>query len=231
MPTNDVVLPDESVPEIAAVLIDRGAYRFVLRDASEGALQIDGERPETDEIALKDGSVLQLGSYRLRLNTRFTDSIERIGSTNVLSGRANEAVDAFVRGQGERKPLNKDRPFNIGSADDNDLKIEDDFVSGYHCRISNRGGRWILSDLESTNGTIVNGMRVSEAELPMPATITVGRATLLFEAAHEAHASPHRNVFHGMIGTTSLMQTVFRDIERMAPAKEPILIFGESGCG
>src|ERR1051326_8633647 len=65
-PSNDVVVPEPSIPDVAAVLVDRGARRFKLRDLTDGAIRINGAAKDGDEIELFDGDVLQIGSYELR---------------------------------------------------------------------------------------------------------------------------------------------------------------------
>ena len=231
MPSNDVVLPDEAVPDVAAVLIDRGAHRFVLRDASDGRITISGAPLQSDEIELTDGATLQLGPYVLRLKVRPAAHFDRGGQTSVLGGEANSAWRAHLRFGARMFSLKPGQPFNVGSHDDNDLVLSDSFVSGFHCRISSRRGRWTIADLGSTNGTKVNGLKITEAELPAPATIEVGKATLTFEAIPRESEAGSPTVFQGMIATSRVMREVFRLIERFADATEPVLVFGESGSG
>lgn len=49
----------------------------------------------------------------------------------------------------------------VGSAPDCDIVVSQAFVSGRHCRLSIHDGRYVLEDLGSTNGTYVNGRRLS----------------------------------------------------------------------
>ncbi len=49
----------------------------------------------------------------------------------------------------------------IGRTPDCDLVVADVSVSSKHCRLSRRGQQWILEDLGSSNGTFVNGVRIS----------------------------------------------------------------------
>ena len=53
----------------------------------------------------------------------------------------------------------------IGTAPTNDLVLADDTVSRRHCMISVQRDRYVVRDLESTNGTIVDGTPVLEAFL------------------------------------------------------------------
>ena len=48
-------------------------------------------------------------------------------------------------------------PVTIGREDDNTIRLNDERVSRFHAKIQEDGGRVILTDLESTNGTRVNG--------------------------------------------------------------------------
>ncbi len=65
----------------------------------------------------------------------------------------------------------------IGRAAENDVVIagvDGLVVSGRHAEIRNEDGQWRIYDLESTNGTFVNGERITEAVLEAPSTIQLG---------------------------------------------------------
>lgn len=49
---------------------------------------------------------------------------------------------------------------SIGRAPGNQIVIPDPFVSGWHAQIEQKGGELYLVDLDSTNGTFVNGKKV-----------------------------------------------------------------------
>lgn len=51
---------------------------------------------------------------------------------------------------------------SLGRAPTNTVPLEDSFVSQEHALISLRDGRWWLEDLESSNGTLLNGIRIDE---------------------------------------------------------------------
>jgi hypothetical protein len=74
-------------------------------------------------------------------------------------------------------------PLTIGRAEDNDLALGDDeFASAHHARIeSQRDGVWIL-DLDSTNGTFVNGKRLDGRRSLKPGDVVqIGDTELRFE--------------------------------------------------
>ena len=55
-----------------------------------------------------------------------------------------------------------DRPLVIGRRGECDVVLQDDAVSGRHARISWDTDSWQVEDLHSTNGTFVNGRRVTQ---------------------------------------------------------------------
>lgn len=53
----------------------------------------------------------------------------------------------------------------VGRARDCGLRILTDAISRKHCVLAMVGGRWIAQDLDSSNGTFINGVRVASGEL------------------------------------------------------------------
>ena len=71
---------------------------------------------------------------------------------------------------------------NIGRADYNDLVLTDESVSSQHAKLTRREGLWILVDLGSTNGTMVDGERITEETPLAPGCfVRFGDAQLVFE--------------------------------------------------
>ena len=70
-------------------------------------------------------------------------------------------------------------PVVIGRSPGADIVIGDDFVSGKHARISPSGDGAVLEDLGSTNGTLLNGQRVTSAQMLRPGdSIDIGAVKL-----------------------------------------------------
>jgi hypothetical protein len=64
----------------------------------------------------------------------------------------------------------------LGRAPDCGLVFGDDTVSRHHARLELRDGRWFLVDLDSSNGTLVNGRRVRDTEVRAGDQIRLGAA-------------------------------------------------------
>jgi hypothetical protein len=69
----------------------------------------------------------------------------------------------------------------IGRHPDNAIVIEDVSVSGHHGQITSDNGKFILHDLSSSNGTMVNGQPINEAELHDGDTILLGSVDGVFQ--------------------------------------------------
>jgi len=69
----------------------------------------------------------------------------------------------------------------IGRAEDNDMMIENLSVSGHHAKLVRENGDFVLIDLNSLNGTFVNGHKVSKWILKHNDLITIGKHTIVFQ--------------------------------------------------
>jgi hypothetical protein len=78
---------------------------------------------------------------------------------------------------GAEFPLGRDE-ITIGRSSDSAIIIRDDYTSTHHARIMLWNGRWMIQDLDSTNGTFLNGSRVTvPMPIPLGATVKVGATT------------------------------------------------------
>lgn len=70
-------------------------------------------------------------------------------------------------------------PLTIGREEGNTIQLNDERVSRFHVKIQEDDGRLVVTDLESTNGTRVNGHPCSLKILRYGDTIAVGRSVLV----------------------------------------------------
>jgi FhaA, N-terminal domain/FHA domain len=90
---------------------------------------------------------------------------------------------AIVMPSGDRIELDGDT-HTIGRLSDCTVVITDGNTSRHHARLARAGSGWSISDLNSTNGTYVNGARiVAEHRLADGDIITVGSVSLRFDAS------------------------------------------------
>ena len=73
------------------------------------------------------------------------------------------------------------RAIVLGRSRDCDVVLADTNVSRRHAELVRHGGGFVLRDLDSTNGSLVNGRRVREAPVTAGDILTLGTTTLRLE--------------------------------------------------
>ncbi len=69
-------------------------------------------------------------------------------------------------------------PLTIGRSTESGLQILDDYTSSHHARLLLWGDDWVIQDLDSTNGTFLDGNRVTApAKVPVNTPVKVGQTT------------------------------------------------------
>jgi pSer/pThr/pTyr-binding forkhead associated (FHA) protein len=103
------------------------------------------------------------------------------GRVTTRSGRARTARQLLVTQgplAGSRITLDS-RPILIGRADDSTLKLDDDYASTRHARISQQGEEWYVEDLGSTNGTYLDRAKVTgPTRVPLGTPVRIGKTVI-----------------------------------------------------
>src|SRR5215218_5921351 len=79
-------------------------------------------------------------------------------------------------------------PVTIGREEGNGLRLNDERVSRFHAKVQVEDGDIILTDLDSTNGTRVNGTAIQIRRLRAGDQVSIGRTMLLFGTMEEIAA-------------------------------------------
>lgn len=112
------------------------------------------------------------------------------GTLRVDSSSAEGRVSwrGVVDVEGRRHVLKTARTV-IGRGSDADITIADAGTSRKHVEILWDGERAMVRDLKSTNGTMLDGRKITEAALPPDSTITIGRTDIVFRVIAQAAAA------------------------------------------
>ncbi|MEI6168586.1 MAG: sigma 54-interacting transcriptional regulator [bacterium] len=134
--------------------------------------------------------------------------------------------------RGREVPIDKD-VFTIGAGAQNDLIVTDAAASRRHCEIHQREEGFFLRDLGSTNGTMVQGVRVCEVYLTQGVEFQVGTTRMVFSPLQETMSYPLSDLeqFGRLNGVSAAMRRVFHLAETYARSDAAILIQGETGTG
>jgi transcriptional regulator with PAS, ATPase and Fis domain len=121
----------------------------------------------------------------------------------------------------------------IGTHPSNDLVLRDPKVSRFHCEIEFSKDGTRVRDCESTNGTLVDGVRVDSAWLRDGSTLRLGDTVLRFEDLAGVNQLPLSQAtrFGDLVGRSVAMRTTFARLERAAASDATVLLEGETGTG
>ncbi len=75
------------------------------------------------------------------------------------------------------------KPVYIGRSRSCDIRINDPIASGKHCHFRLVEGKVILTDLESTNGTFVNGQEIEKKTLLLQDVVTIGSTKITIDTS------------------------------------------------
>ena len=122
---------------------------------------------------------------------------------------------------------------SIGSISGNDLVISDTTLSRNHCRILQKKNNYTLLDLDSTNGTYINGIRIKEAFINSGCSIQLGNTNIKFHAddQHIQITPKKSDKLHNIIGKNIKMREIFGILEKISPTNATVIIEGETGTG
>jgi hypothetical protein len=101
---------------------------------------------------------------------------------DVREGETRGPVGTIVTADGTRLPVGTE-PITIGRLPECDVVVSDPAVSRRHAEVRRRDGQFVVVDLDSTNGTRVNGTGIRERVLADGDEITVGGVAVRFEAS------------------------------------------------
>jgi hypothetical protein len=110
------------------------------------------------------------------VDTNLSDGMVEIDSRSV---KGTIALTPVLEIDGTRHTLSRARTV-IGRGSEADITVDDAGISRKHVEILWDGARAQVHDLGSTNGSKLDGQRVSQAELKPEQTITVGRTRIVF---------------------------------------------------
>ncbi|MEZ4340262.1 MAG: sigma 54-dependent Fis family transcriptional regulator [Sandaracinaceae bacterium] len=119
----------------------------------------------------------------------------------------------------------------IGTAEGNDLVLDDDTVSRYHVELVRKPDGIHLVDHDSRNGTYIGALRVEKAVVPVGTKLKIGRTVVEIADGARTSVDLHDAELGPMLGGTPSMRRLFAQVRKAAASDIPVLLVGESGTG
>jgi two-component system, NtrC family, response regulator AtoC len=116
-------------------------------------------------------------------------------------------------------PLPEAGELVIGRGDEAGLRLADGKISRKHAKLAMAREHVVLTDLESQNGTFVNGERLSGSRLLVSGDlIDIGKSAIVFHSQHEAPSASASTSFE------ALRRELVHEIERAARGSRPLAL-------
>ncbi len=245
---NDISIPDDKMPTLHCSFEVVGGKYHVLDRGGQGVF-IAGDEYEHKELA--DGDEVTLGQLVARYSAhggveeplptvKRQDREQRTGILRTRSGDGKlTRLDLRLRlpeSAGGGRVEVPAAGLRIGAGPDNDIVVDDGFTSSFHAQLFVRNDRLFVRDLDSTNGTFLDGVRVVEAEVAAGAVVRFGKIDVHVEAdeVEEPVVPPTgQGPWHCVDLHTSDAEfaKLFKLIEKVAPHEATVCVFGETGTG
>jgi len=116
------------------------------------------------------------------------------------------------------------KPLAIGRRPENDVAIDNLAVSGLHAKIDGIGKEFIFSDLQSKNGSFINGQMVTTHKLQNGDVITIGKHTLEFtyKEGEERPQKTEDDLYQTMVMDTNQHREMMKKTKPKAAVPKPV---------
>jgi pSer/pThr/pTyr-binding forkhead associated (FHA) protein len=105
----------------------------------------------------------------------------------------------------------------VGRVEDNTFQIPDSSVSSHHCEVLLKGSDIVIRDLNSTNGTFINGQQITEAVLKPSQILRLGQVEVRLEGDQSA-AAQKRTLDHTQVVPQGIK---FEELGQLAKSGNP----------
>jgi two-component system response regulator GlrR len=121
----------------------------------------------------------------------------------------------------------------VGSHSSNACVLAEPSVSRFHCELVAEGAGLRVRDLDSRNGTLLDGVQIREAFAKNGSTLRIGHTVAQIQFGHERAAIPlsEKDRFGSLCGGSPAMRAAFALLERAAASDATVLLEGETGTG
>lgn len=183
--SNDIVLPMPNVSRFHAVIAKKRKEWVITDTFSKTGIKVNS-RDVHGSAVIEDGDIITIGSIPLEFLCAEAVSAQsklqmRNEASELKQTSGNVAFAVLVDVKTHRPIYLRKKDVLIGRGQEADIQINLDTVSSEHARIHLTSRGWALSDLNSHNGTKLNGRFITQPQLIFDEdTITFGDRVFVF---------------------------------------------------
>ena len=223
---NQIVVPLADVSRHHAQVVPfSGGYAIVDSDSANGT-HLRGKRiPTNQPVSLMDGDVVRVG-----------DNSGNSISITYLSEEKPPAAGGQKMDLSQAQLGNNPR-FSIGRDPQSDLEIQSPVVSWRHAEVVQTASGHQINDLNSTNGTYVNGKRIRTSQLAPGDEVQIGPLKLVYSRSGFTQESQVGNVrldgirLRKEVPDKKGTKVILNDVSLTVMPREFVALVGGSGAG
>jgi membrane fusion protein (multidrug efflux system) len=183
-PDNDVVLDSPACSRYhAEIALEGGIYKIVDLGSTNGIVIAD---KRVSEYLLSEGLSLTIGEHELGFSIPASESPKTVaipigGAPEPEPPPVSKVLYLHIRGRGKERGVKvvMGADYVVGRSAGADVVVEDDSCSSRHAVVYWKDDRAMIRDLESANGTTVNGERIVDSEIRAGDRINLGRTEIV----------------------------------------------------
>lgn len=238
--------------------ITKKQNRYALIDVSKLGTEVNGQKVQ-EEFVLSNKDLIKIVDWSFEFledskdpfegdlsfetkiqnldNDHFgTKILEYDQKNNVIKTIEPTVILENSNGQKSQINLKKNKQVLIGSSEDCHIFLDDSYVSRRHAILTLVKYGIKITDLNSTNGTLINGTKIKEKLISENETIQIGESKLIicFSELEEEplkEANLIQNEFCGMIASSKKMKDIFAKVAKVSPTDMTVLIESPTGSG
>ena len=218
----DITIDSSSVSRIHASLEkdEKGNFYIIDNDSTNGTF-VNGQRIKEKKTIYKTDKI-KTGKVLFTL-------LDRMGYLDKKAFESSNNKKLI-------ELLKKQSSVIIGRSNEADITIKDNIVSRKHARITKKGNRYILEDINSTNGVFVNGKKINgKKEISPSDEVRIGLALFkLNDDLDEKVLEKNKLTAIRAEGITKTFENGYVGIQPMSfsvPSRSFVAVMGPSGCG
>jgi len=243
----DLTLAGDSLSRVQLLLIE-SENNYFAKNVGKAPLSHNGK--PVGSTSLKEGDRLVLAEWEIEFSSKNDVSWNQDETYASRAGKENtRLLNVALSREGLtgdrlklriREPEKNPREYlvlqevtTLGKSPSSDLKMDDPFCSDTHAKLIVKGGRIILFDLNSKNGSFLNGVKIKEADLEEGMKLRLGQTEIeaVLVSEEKKVAAIKADSFGPMVGSSSKMAELYQLIQQVAPTDATVCIFGETGTG
>lgn len=219
---SDILFEEKNVSRRHAQ-IDKKDELYIIEDlGSAGGTKVNGEKMTEKDI--HTGDIIEIGDYQLHFDSGLADDektvFEEDEATVLEDGTVVDEDRTMFYEEPEAKLVVSKSPSLegeiileddetiFGRDEDADMAIDDKRLSRKHCKIFRQGNDFVIQDLGSSNGTFVNGTKITEKTLANGDSIQIGSTAMTFrmQVGAAPKSKPRLGTFiKGVLGLGALI--------------------------